>query len=690
MLNVPLDLVGGYYLMVVTDTDGAVQELDDVNNIALAAARTTFGRQQYPNLQVSSVQPPPEAFSGREAVITWTVLNAGGAATAAAGWMDRVWLSTDRILDAADVLLGEVLNPAYVTAGEGYASSLTARLPREAEDTYYVLVETDVGSRVFEFDSEGDNRTSSAAFTVALTPPPDLRVTVVAPLSTFSGEATTISWTVTNYGPGPTEVSAWSDEVFMSADDRWDASDLSLGRVARAGGLAKDETYTASLAVATPLDAQGSRYFLVRTDTRNEVFEQAFEGNNVGHDEPTAVNLTPPPDLEVTSVSAPPTAAGRTLAVTFRTENSGSTPTVGRWTNVFYLSTAPTLDPATAILLGRRSFPFDLTDGGGFQVVTESFDLSPATPAGDYYVFVTADADADLFELDDANNAGRTSDRVVITSRPADLRVLSVLPAGPLEAGRPVQFDYTIRNDGTGETNALAWTDQFYAVTPDGASEVYLGERTRYGMLAAGGSYTGRATLTVPFTLSGAYRLVVRTDAGGNVYETNETNNAGEVAVSIARRIPDLSVSGVTAGGIVQAGSQLSVNWQVTNVGIGETPNAFWYDRVSLVTGDGTIVADLGSVRRTNPLAAGASYAASGSFTVPTTVPAGSYLVRVTADGPNAVPEADEANNAALSPTPVSVTSPLPTTPSTTTSDLRTSPPRRAALLASRLPSFGP
>ncbi len=455
-VNAPIDLVGGFYLLVAADVGNALAEQDNTNNTRLTARKTQFGQQEYPDLKVTTVGVPPQAFSGQEVSATWTVTNAGSGATSSPVWYDRVWLSADAVLDNSDTFLGDVANPAYLPPGEGYNSGLTARLPRDAEGTYYILVEADRHGQVFELNRDANNRTASAGFTVTLTPPPDLRVTsVVAPSSTFSGQPTALTWTVTNAGRGPTDATGWYDEVFLSADDRVDPSDWSLGRVARGGALAADGTYTASLSVVTPVTTQGAFFLLVRTDTLNQVFEQAFEGNNVGHDDPTAILLTPPPDLEVTALTVPPTAvAGQPIALRYAAQNlgAGEVPNAG-WTDAFYLSTSPTFDPAAARLLGTRgnAEPRGVSASDGSAVDPGVIFTLPADlPTGNYYVYVVADSTAQVFESDEANNVRRSAGTVAVASRPADLRVTAVVPAGPAEAGQTLTFTYTVQNSGNG------------------------------------------------------------------------------------------------------------------------------------------------------------------------------------------------------------------------------------------------
>ena len=103
----------------------------------------------------------------------------------------------------------------------------------------------------------------------------------------------------------------------MSADATLDSGDRLLATVNHSGGLDPGQGYESSASVSLPIGVSGDFFFFVQTDVFGEVFEHAFENNNTGFDDPaTRVNLTPPPDLEVTSVDAPAMAlASRALTI---------------------------------------------------------------------------------------------------------------------------------------------------------------------------------------------------------------------------------------------------------------------------------------------------------------------------------------------------------------------------------------
>src|SRR5262249_3874484 len=159
------------------------------------------------------------AFSSQQTVVAWTVTNAGTGSTSAPSWTDGVWLSLDTTLDATDVFLGTAVNPSYLGVGDSYVNQLAVTLPRGISGDYYFLVKTDYNNQAIEFEGEGDNFGHGGPTSVHLTPPPDLQASGVSgPSQAFSGQSTTVRWTVTNTATGATLESAWSDSVYLSTD----------------------------------------------------------------------------------------------------------------------------------------------------------------------------------------------------------------------------------------------------------------------------------------------------------------------------------------------------------------------------------------------------------------------------------------------------------------------------------------
>lgn len=685
--------------VVVTDAFNQVNETPSgqLNNQTPDDNPLTITFPPLPNLQVTAITPPDEPFSGTQPTISWVVSNVGTGATSAGNWYDQVILSLDDQWSTTEdnIHLATVLNPNYLPAGESYQNSATIAIPRGLFGDYHFLVRTDVYGSVFEDDFEGDNTRVSDAVLIQLTPPPDLRVDVVeAPNEEFSGTPITLSWTVRNHGEGPTAEASWYDRVIMSedavlggADDRRLGDVLHAGRLSPSDPDSTDDSYSVTHTFNLPIGVVGNFHFFVITDVANHVYEHGSENNNTGVDmltdgtgpEPTTILLTPPPDLEVYSVSVPGNVeAGHVYNATWRVVNFGSTPTPNTsWTDRLYLSADGVLDAGDIFLrdvghsgaLGVVEFDDDGEFSAGYYDATASFTL-PFAIAGNYQLIVKTDIANQVFEgfvnesgPDGEDNNQSASNTMAVVDKPADLVVENLLTPATGEAGKQISLTWTVRNTGTGDTVATNWLDQVRLSLDDilfDDDDVLLENVFHNGLLAPGGSYTHTESVSLPFSLTGgSYRLYVLSDINARVTESSDANNTAYATIQIVRDTPDLQVTTVGHEASGMAGLPLDVSWHVENTGINQTDAGNWYDEVYLSLDEVLDNSDtyLGYRYRNALLAAGAGYDASGSFTLPGTLAPNDYFVIVRTDRGNAVTEGAEGelNNTQVSTTTVPV-----------------------------------
>ncbi|NJO93208.1 MAG: Na-Ca exchanger/integrin-beta4, partial [Hydrococcus sp. RM1_1_31] len=644
-ITLPKSLTGQQWAIIKTDAANQLIEYGkEGNNVTVASAPINVLVPTRPNLQVNSITAPATAFSSQKTTLSWTVTNTGIGATNAPVWYDRVWLSLDGTLDGSDIYLGQAINPSYLKTGESYNNSLAVTLPQGIDGNYRFLVKTDFDNKIDEWDSEGDNLGIGETTRIELTPPPDLKVTSInAPSQAFSGQWVNLAWTVANAGAGRTLEWNWYDNIYLSANAVWDASDALLDRQYHVGILNSGESYSTTRNVILPVGISGDFYFIVRTDAGNQVYESAFDANNTGVETaPTKVNLTPPPDLEVELVEAPATAlASHTFTINYRVANYGATATPnGIWLDSFYLSADDRFDPSTDLLLGHRTH-YGVLEAGAALDKSATFTL-PNGINGNYYLFVANDSQNAVFELDNNNNIGRKAQIINIASRPADLEISAVNAPQIAEAGKAMSISWTVSNQGTGDTAVTNWIDRIIASTDavvGNGDDIILGSFSRKGLLNAGEAYTRTELVALPFNLIGNYNFFVVTDVDKQVYEAvNEANNiSSPLSVTVTRQTPDLQVAEVSTTTSALSGQSLTVNWNVKNFGTGRTNTDFWYDEVFLSPdkdlADNNNIS-LGRVYHSGTLAPLASYNGSGTFKLPIDLQ-GQYYALVRSDSPN-------------------------------------------------------
>lgn len=666
-IKLPNDYQGPAYAIVQTDIfNNVFEDTGETGNTVVSAASMNVILDDFPNLVVDSVTAPPTAFTGQQIQVDWFTHNVGTGATSGAQWWDSIYLSPDPTFDNTDSFLTQIPNTSYLNAGESYHGSTLLTLPRELEGPYYLIVYTDRYNSLYELNRDNDNSTASAVMHIDLTPPPDLQVTSVRPpTQMFSGQTAQVRWTVTNTGLGdvPANQGAWYDQVYISQDDQISSGDTNLGVVSHSGALKVGESYNGQMNVKLPVGIQGPYYIIVRTDTYNSTFEQAFEVNN---DTPDAVQviLTPPPDLQPTLTSVPGTAfAGQNYVVQFRVDNNGATPapdTQQSWYDRLYLSTDGTFDPETDIKIGERPHNGGLNDGDSYT--TAITGKVPYGLEGQYHIFIQSDTLNQVFELDNDNNT--IGQQINVANIPPDLIVSTINAPTTVEAGSIIPINWIITNDSDSGTGwQLDWRDRLVIsgdTIPGNGDEIFLDEIYRSGVIGAHGSYTTPTNQLIPFYVpAGNYSLFVYTDYHGQLPEgVFEANNwSAPKPIVVTREIPDLSVTDISTPSLGLSGQMLPVTWTVTNSGTGQTNENVWNDQVYLSVDPligGLQDYFLGYVQRTNRLGGGQSYTKTVNFKLPQDI-TGNYYIIIQTDPFSEVLEANDNNNTSTRAIPIAL-----------------------------------
>ena len=271
--------------------------------------------------------------------------------------------------DADDQFVADFERNAILSVGGSYTRSERVSLPAGLSGQYHLFVASDANDAVYEYTFENNNATEAANL-VSVRPAEfaDLIVTSVsAPNSGSSGQPLAVSWTVLNQRAGMTNVSTWLDRLVLSADTiLGNADDVLLGTYAHSGGLAGGASYTQSADVVLPNGTEGTRYVFVVTDATGSVDEFLLENNNTAQSNAIAVSLTPPPDLQVTSITQPSAAlSAGSIAASWTVSNLGTAAAQGNWIDRVYLS-----GDAVAggdLLLGTFQHAGGLAVGAGLQ-----------------------------------------------------------------------------------------------------------------------------------------------------------------------------------------------------------------------------------------------------------------------------------------------------------------------------------
>ena len=335
-------------------------------------------------------------------------------------------------------------------------------------------------------------QTSGPVQQYSLIPLPDLQVSnVQAPAVATSGQTISISWTVTNVGPGSTlENANWNDGVYIALDTvpfvsfrgspEWNASawssltasgrPLLLGKKQRPSGLESGQSYTSNLDFKLPLNYSFPVYVYVITDNEHPVWkllQESVKNDTAKKALPMQINLAPTPDVRVDSVFTPITTfSGTTINVTYRVRNYGVlTPAGSSWSDSIFMSQSPLFDRQLAIPIiipKPEDTYYPNTRFAGLSINTQLNTDSLYTRSipvvipnfiyGTWFVYVKTNAAAKgniLYEgaaLD--NNIARAQMQIYLTPTPNLIISTLSLPITQASTTQQVGVNWNIRNTG--------------------------------------------------------------------------------------------------------------------------------------------------------------------------------------------------------------------------------------------------
>ncbi len=568
-------------------------ELDNNNYKARAIDILGF-EAPLADLRVTAVMPQAQAVSAAQFSVTWSVGNFG-LAEANGGWRDDVYLSDQPTLDtsgARNWFLGSFTHAAALAPGVSYQQTEVFDFSPATAGKYVIVVTDPLPPypRGVVVESREDNNTG-AGQTLVTTAPSDLRVvSVSAPLENFSGEKTTLEWSVQNVGGAVWDGTRyWIDAVWLSPDPVFNPQRATLlGTYAHSNAtpLGANQTYAQSAEVTLPRGI-GGKYFLYVIADANPYYPhlpngESDRGNNdyvrdqhytgsayegVGGELNNQLRGNLPvtyrePDLKITTLAVPPDGgqAGQYVTAQFTVSNIGTRDTrETMWWDRLFLSRDPSLD--TGDLQLSEAQHLGILQQGGSYTGSFSFKL-PEDISGDFYLLSFTDSEADVRlaygysnivperlgvgisanydSVPEFRDEGNNITGVPFNVRPSllpDLQVTQVVAPTHVRVGDSVEVSYTVTNAGglAVPPEQQQWEEYIY-LSRDGLldlnSDRYMLRRNHVGGLGVGESYTVSETLRAPLDVEGAYYFFVVVDpargsARGKVFEgAAERNNA--------------------------------------------------------------------------------------------------------------------------------------------------------------------
>ncbi len=644
-LTLPADVTGTLFLLVVTDAANAITEPGgESNNVAFQSIRVDL--TPWADLTVTSVDAPAQLIGDPAPLtVSWTVANIGPGAGLTTTWTDAVIASTNGVLgDGDDRVLARFTHSGGLAPGESDPRTETFLLPPAYTGRLHLFVVTDADGAVFENGLDANNALESPQLLdVMPIPYADLAVSsVVVPAQASSGQPLDITWTVANQGIGVTSVGEWVDAVALATDPQGQNRVVDFGTFSHFGQIAAGTSYDRTGQVRVPDGLTGTFYVVVKAGRKFDTnaggpFEFVHDDNNIGVSAAFPIVLSPPPDLAVTEVVAPPSAVeGSLIDVSWTVVNQGTGDAEGTWTDVVYLQRAGN-PAAPKVELGR--FTYDEPVPSGISYVRSEAVRLPSQINDLYRVFVTANFEGTLYEHGaTANNTRGATTEITVGVQPRpDLQIEEVVAPAQIDAGGTLNVEFLVRNQGTVATSTPQWFDRVYLSLDDKVTvdDILIEEVRNQSALAPGESYrTVTRSIVVPKRFRNEVHILVVADARGQVEEwPNDQNNLFDHPLFVVPApLPDLVTGEVVAPLQAVDGSTIEVRYTVTNLGKGATDVADWIDTIWLARdknrphpSQGDVL--LATVAHTGALAPGAGYDQVAQVTLPTNLDSGTYYL---------------------------------------------------------------
>ena len=542
--------------------------------------QTTGPVQQFrliplPDLVVSDVQAPASATSGQTITVSWKVTNTGpGKTLPGATWQDGVYFALDTVPNVSfsgspnwnasswnsltangrPLLLGKKVRPSSLDSGQFYTNSLNFTLPLSYSFPVYIYVITDnehPNWKILQVSVANDTAKKQTPMNITLAPTPDLRVdSVFAPSSTFSGSTVNVTYKVKNYGVVTPAGGSWVDSVFISQSPLFDRNNAIPVNAPKLTGsyypnavpatgthssqLLPDSVITKTIPVVIPNYIFGTWFIYVKTNASvvaPNIYEGALNNNNLGQAQ-MQVYLTPTPKLTVSSLTIPVTSASTTqqIGASWNIKNEGLRDNIEKNRGHF---------------IGMGTCPVNCPGGGANTSCFAAAVIKDSVVYGGSYWL----------------------DRVYLSTDSSGLNIANAVLVNEMKHG--------VLNSGLYPDPPLPHTN--FISCP----ALVLGNINVKDIINPGADFPKDTSFRVPADLQpGNYYVYVYTNPTKTVFEYPGTPQIKRSSLPIAVQRPDAIVSAVSVPVNTIGGTNVTVNYDITNNGPGSVFSHIRRDKI--------------------------------------------------------------------------------------------------------------
>lgn len=618
-----------------------------------------------PDLQVSSIIPPGNFYSGQKVTVSAQITNKGEANIVNKSWTDAIYLTFKNDPEGAfdnAVYLGSMAKSGDLNQNESYIVVFNVSVPSEYHGTVYFAVCTDINDRIYEHANISNNTSISDEVNMILTPPADLSpVSLNIPEVLSTAAAFDLSVEIRNQGGGSPDVNHWTDKIYLSTDDSGiNESAIQLFSKNRSGSLAPETTYLLNATIDLNKIDEGEYYVYAKTDANDEVFELDTKKNNVLRSQNKVSVLNP--DLSVEWTMLPDKIySGNTQAVSWTIKNAGGE--IREKSIVDSIFFSKNQDGSESIPLAASSHQFSLRDGEERTFYENLIIPYDSKLSGNYYLFVKVDANNTLREKDETNNISLSGEVEYSFEPKPDIMLADILVPSRIAPGETASVSFQVKNAGHADLIEQDYSFHVFLynrkLEESSKIECIIESQTgNFRTISAGGSEEITQEIRIPENAQGGNQyLYIIVDQDGLLDEVTTENNSISCPIFVAGNLSDLVIIDHTIPSETASGVEFDLEWTVMNQGMLAASRFSDAVYISDEPGLNSIFERL-YVVNIPEIAATESYTQKTKLTVPDKWHGDNYMI-IASDYLDQMAESDEDNNKVVIPVSVSL-SPLP------------------------------
>ena len=551
-ITIPQDdrLDGVQYVFLRTNTKHNILETNFDNNQSVITKTWFKYYQEKPvvikgtNVGITNISVPSSAKPKDIITITYSLTNDGNKKVESEISQD-IYLSAKSVFDETAILCKKISQQgSSVNLGAEDATTITLKV--EIPDNIkggkkYMHLVVDKSNTLKETYTKDNFKYWEFNLAGNL---PQIEISKFnMPDSIMSSSDVLVSWTVTNTGDWYAET--FKVGVYRSAGGEWSRNDELLATI-QVPSLGIGMELNQSATINIPDKYNGKWNIMVKADYEDRLV-QLSEERSVAV-KPVVVELSPVPDLYVTSLSADGIAwSGQKITLTTKFANKGLHKTrQSKWSEDYYLAQSNILNVNSAIKIGNRVHNGILDTGDEY---TSTINVTiPPNLEGNYMIFAVVDGGDVVYESDENNN--QRSIPIFINGRnvcATDLTISSISAPSHINAGEEFSLSYKIANQGEFDAKGMC-REVIYLSDDDVLStdDQMVGTVSGDINIAPGGNITRTAYGRIKNMPEGRYYMIIKTNSTRAIAETDNENNIAVLVSPINIVFPSISLNGTT------------------------------------------------------------------------------------------------------------------------------------------------